>query len=396
MVIRFLYDINIRQSPVDLDLPPVGVFYADTEWWVEPGTVRGTSIGNNDLWYTNGKGLFVWSGAAEVIKGAPQDPIPFDSYQFEFAPLTGHPINWDRIYFDEKHMNWGIDHYQILKEYWQKRGLTGKGVKVAILDTGIFFDHPDLKPAVKGFKNLCTEAWGQNHDLDGSGTRSAGLIAAQGRAHVFGIAPEADLYVAKIMQHFYEPRADRLIEGIRWALQQQVDIILTSVDLTSDRITRAERDQLEHLIDSMKTLEVLFISSAGDAVKNEQEDRYPAAFPTCLSVGAFDQRQLHMETSAKSPQLDLLAPGEDLLTTGLNHNVDHFGGTAAAAAFTAGLAALCYQLLKERGIALSMSEWSDLFNKSATSSPDQDQTAYGSGLLNPLALLQQLDQIPIP
>ena len=418
MKIRFVKNTYIRSRPDDLTVPPLGVVYAGAVLEVEDEGVRGTDLDGNALWYRDGKDWFYWSGGTEVIPEdtpvAPQAPgIPAELPDLKEPetslpipePVTDEPAA-DRqtepsrpvadLTYDERSMNWGIRTTGVLEHAWNARRLTGKGIKVALLDTGIDFPHADLEGVVKVMKNFDgSKEWNKVTDTDGNGTMCAGIIGASGKGRVYGVAPGVELYIGKINEYFYEFDYDHLIAGIQWASQIPADIIFTSVNIKASAMTGEQMANLQKLIDALAQLGIAFVAAAGNGVGESPEDRYPAAFDHVLSVGAYDQNGRRLPTSVKSKQLDLLAPGEKLLTTALHDRVDRFGGSTAAAAFTAGVVALAMDHVRSRGLRLTTPDLLDLIRKSALA-PDPTTKCkdleYGCGRLEVKGLLELLDR----
>src|SRR5690606_16008598 len=116
-------------------------------------------------------------------------------------------------------------------EIWKET--KGKGMKVAVLDTGCDTNHPDLKERVIGGRNF-TDDDQSNPDIytdyNGHGTHVAGTIAAQENdAGVIGVAPEADLLIVKVLNRNGSGQYEWIIKGIHYAIEQNADIISMSL-----------------------------------------------------------------------------------------------------------------------------------------------------------------------
>ena len=173
------------------------------------------------------------------------------------------------------------------------RGLTGKGVKVAVLDTGIDTDHPDLRDAVVASRSFVT---GNADDRNGHGTHVASTITGSGAAsggtsgsgpRYVGVAPQASLLNAKVLDDSAGGTESGVIAGMEWAVAQGARIAnlslssytatdgLDPVSLALDRLT-AEKG-------------TLFVVAAGNAGPAEQSISSPGSADAALTVAAVDR-----------------------------------------------------------------------------------------------------------
>ena len=116
------------------------------------------------------------------------------------------------VYAQDQDIDWGVIRTQAYK-VWKLS--TGKGVKVAVIDSGIQRDHPDLVANIKGGINFVSGSPDQWDDEHGHGTKVAGIIAALNNDIGYvGVAPEADLYAVKIMDNNGFANTSGIITGI--------------------------------------------------------------------------------------------------------------------------------------------------------------------------------------
>ena len=110
---------------------------------------------------------------------------------------------------------YGVEQCQA-PEIW-KTGEMGSGIVVAVLDTGIDINHPDLKQNIIGGRNFTPEGWGHDKfdDGNGHGTHVAGTIAANGS--ITGVAPESKILACKVLDKNGSGNYYSIIEGIRYA-----------------------------------------------------------------------------------------------------------------------------------------------------------------------------------
>ena len=218
----------------------------------------------------------------------------------------------------------------------------GEGVKIAILDTGIDYNHPDLGGC---FGLGCKVAGGYdfvNEDDDpmddvGHGTGIAGIIAAENNSiGIIGIAPEAELYAVKVMDedggYLYD-----ILDGLDWCLNNSMDIVVMSFG------SEDYSPSLENKSNDLYSEGILLVAAAG----NEGDDNletdnitYPARHGTVIAVGSTDINDVRASSSSDGPELELSAPGSQVIMTYLNGTYGFWSGTSFAAPHVAGAAAL--------------------------------------------------------
>ncbi|MGW1543031.1 S8 family serine peptidase [Streptomyces sp. NPDC002309] len=196
---------------------------------------------------------------------------------------------------------------------WGK-GLDGKGVKVAVLDTGYDPDHPDLRNRVVAAENF---SWDETtDDLNGHGTHVASTVAGSGAAsggRYKGVAPGADLLVGKVLDASGSGAVSAILEGMEWAVAQDADIVSLSLG------TSIPSDGSDPLSQAVETLSAdggpLFVVAAG----NEGAPRTigsPAAAPSALTVGSVTKDGAMSSFSSRGPAVadggvkpEITAPG---------------------------------------------------------------------------------------
>jgi len=250
-------------------------------------------------------------------------------------------------------LNWSILHLGIDWAFWDK-GITGKGIRVGILDTGIDEGHLLFSNIeIKG-RNFSSDNANDIEDTDGQGTRNAGLIAARGDKEKdrIGVAPGIELYVGKIMSSASDgPTFDSLWQGIEWALEMQVKILFIGAAMDKADLDTEQQEELFDLGELVQEKGAIMIAPAGDTDNPLPVGRYPACLDTCLSVGGFDKYRRRYPKTAYSFSLDVMAPGKGLRTADIADGIkDGYKGTSAAAAFTTGVMALLLEYLRSNSI----------------------------------------------
>ncbi|MEO6039454.1 MAG: S8 family serine peptidase, partial [Saprospiraceae bacterium] len=306
------------------------------------------------------------------------------------VPENPNPL----VKIDPQKLGWGIGQYAIQTDWWQNRQLTGRGVSIALLSTGVLDDHPDLRQAVREQMNFLSELGDIAADIDGIGTQAAVIAAGRGQL-VYGVAPEANLLIGLVGQYDREITAARLLEGLRWAISNDADIIALLVDLRD--LTEGEKLDWQAAIQEALDRNMILLAPVGNSLERRPEVRYPANLEGVISIGAHDQSGLRSAFSAKSYRLDVLAPGEGLLSSDLRSQpVANLKSTAIATAYTAGLLALVRQWETARGRVQSPADIRELLR--STAAPHKaitqgNDVEYGYGILNPAAILRQLESL---
>ncbi|WP_449479916.1 S8 family serine peptidase [Streptomyces avidinii] len=234
---------------------------------------------------------------------------------------------------------------------WQA-GYTGKGVKVAVLDTGIDETHPDLKGAETAHANFSSSPVAE--DRDGHGTHVASIIAgtgAQSGGRYRGVAPDVQLLDGKVLDDGAFGNESSILAGMEWAVEQGAKIVNMSIVTEDFPGTDPLEDAVARLSDR-----ALFVVSAGNSGPQHGTITSPGSAPAALTVGAVDKRDRIAEFSSRGPardggsKPDITAPGVDIIaartTQGEFPSDDGYvsmSGTSMAAPHAVGAAALLLQ-----------------------------------------------------
>ncbi|MFE9821409.1 type VII secretion-associated serine protease mycosin [Streptomyces sp. NPDC005791] len=242
----------------------------------------------------------------------------------------------------------------LMDELWEQS--TGKGVRVAVIDTGVDVKNAQLTKAVdagsgRNFlpKNLKDENGNKvergkengTTDLVGHGTKVAGIIAAreaEGTGFT-GLAPDAT--IIPIQQNDAEGHgtAESLAGAIRYAADQaDADIINISQD-TANAVKPTPL--LEEAVNAALAKEIVVVASAGnDGLGGKVKETYPASYAGVLAVASSDRNNERAAFSQSGDFVGVAAPGVDMISTvpGGGHCSDN--GTSFSAPYVAGVAAL--------------------------------------------------------
>ncbi|MEH6943892.1 S8 family peptidase [Bacillus sp. JJ722] len=218
---------------------------------------------------------------------------------------------------------------------------TGKGMKVAILDTGCDLSHPELRNRIIGGCNFTNDDNGNREvfkDYNGHGTHVAGTIAAERNGTgVTGVAPEADLLIVKVLDKNGSGTYEWIIQGIQYSIEQKVDIISMSLGGPTDM------PALHEVIKEAVSKEILVVCAAGNAGDGDDstdELGYPGSYNEVISVGAVDLEWRSSRFTNSNNEVDLVAPGERILSTYLDGKYASLSGTSMATPHVAGALAL--------------------------------------------------------
>ncbi|MFF0066735.1 type VII secretion-associated serine protease mycosin [Streptomyces sp. NPDC005279] len=239
----------------------------------------------------------------------------------------------------------------LLDELWQDT--KGKGVRVAVIDTGVDNDNVQLKSAVdasagKDFLKPDKDSSSDDKrgktdgtvDEVGHGTKVAGIIAARPRKGTgfVGLAPEATIIPIRQNDEKNSGNDKTMATAIDHAITKGADVINISQDTTKPlSLDSALNKAIQRAIQK----KIVVVASAGnDGMNGKLKDTYPAAFPGVLAVAASDRNNERAVFSQAGGFVGIAAPGVDVVSTvpGNGQCVDN--GTSFSAPYVAGVAAL--------------------------------------------------------
>ena len=251
----------------------------------------------------------------------------------------------------------------------------GEGVGVAVVDTGIDKDHPDLAANIIGGVNFVAKGRRLNPDKwdddSGHGTHVAGIIAAvDNEIGVIGVAPDAGLYAVKVLDQSGNGWLSDVVAGIEWAVDNNADVINLSLGASSS--WPLLNDACQAAADSG----VLIVAAAG----NDGGDvLYPARYDSVIAVGATDSSDTVPWWSNRGPEVELAAPGVGVRSTWKGDSYNTISGTSMATPHVAGTCALMLgspEPLPPNGIRVKLQETAEDLE------PDGKDDASGYGLVD--------------
>jgi subtilisin len=228
-------------------------------------------------------------------------------------PKVAYIVN-DSIYqaTDEYTSAWGVQY--IGSQTVHNQNINGTGVKIAVLDTGINYTHPDLKDNYKGgfdFVNNDSDPWDDNClSLQRAchGTHVSGTIAAEYNGFgVVGVAPGASIYAVKVLNGGGFGSASLIISGIEWAVNNGMNIISMSLEGSDNN------PALLDAVNAAYNSGVLLVAAGGNTGGGPV--LYPAAYDSVIAVTAIDQNDQIAVFSPIDSKIELAAPGVNINST---------------------------------------------------------------------------------
>jgi subtilisin family serine protease len=267
----------------------------------------------------------------------------------------------------------------------QGMGYTGKGVTVAVLDSGIDAHHPDLAGDLVAERCFCTNEDGSGccpggktsrsgpgsaPDGFGHGTNVAGIITSTGHIAPRGVAPDAKIVAVRVLDDDNRFAATaQIVSGLDWIISSRHDVRVVNMSLGTDQLfggdcdnARAYTIALARAIDTLRDRGVVVFASSGNAGSTTGMSA-PACVRASVSVGAVYDSNVGSVTALgctdavtaadsvtcftnSDAALNLLAPGAPITSTGLGSRTSTFYGTSQASAHAAAAAAILLQVKK--------------------------------------------------
>ncbi len=233
-------------------------------------------------------------------------------------------------------VDWGMSKIQA-PAAWSSN-LTGKGVKIGVVDTGIA-NHEDLTVAGGVAFTSYTSSY---TDDNGHGTHVAGIIGAKNNSYgTVGVANDASLYAVKVLGSDGSGYLSDIIAGIDWCITNKMDII--NLSLGSSTPSAA----LQQEVDKAYSQGVLVVAAAGnDGTSDGSTDtvNYPAKYSnSVIAVSATDSNNQRASFSSTGNEIEVAAPGTNIRSTYLNNQYVTMSGTSMATPFVTGDLALLKQ-----------------------------------------------------
>lgn len=266
-------------------------------------------------------------------------------------------------------------------------GITGGGVTIAVVDTGVDLDHVDLVGNMVPGASFVPGVVSADDD-NGHGTHVAGSAAAVGNnGGVIGVAPKANIMPVKALDATGSGFFSWIADGIIWAVDNGADIINLSLGGPQGSFT------IDSALQYAQNAGVLIVAAAGNCGDGanlsigcsfEDQPWYPAWRAETIAVAAVDSNNVQSYFSTSGSYVELSAPGESIYSTVSGNGYTTFSGTSQAAPHVAGLAALVWA----NEPTLTLQQVRDRLTSTAVDlGPAGRDNQYGYGLIDAAAAL---------
>jgi len=283
------------------------------------------------------------------------------SNKFSIIPIKSN----SRAYFSPKENLWNLEN---IGAYEAHKSSTGRGAKIAIIDTGVDYTHPELKSNFtrkKGYDFIK----GDEDPIDeyGHGTHVAGICAGKN----CGVAPDATLYAVRVLDASGYGSDITIAAGIEWAMLNNIDI--ANMSLGSPIASRA----LEDMCRVASQNNVLLVAAAGNSGYGPN---YPAAFGDyVIAVAAVDRENKHADFSNIWETNDISAPGVGIYSSYPGGEYRIFNGTSMATPHISGALGLIIPKTEKPNFAeKTMYETA---KRLESSGPYENKWIFGAGLV---------------
>ena len=276
---------------------------------------------------------------------------------------------------------WGMVKVQAPQAWEVTTG--SSSINIAILDTGVDLDHPDL--ANKVISSIDFSHSGTVDDVHGHGTHVAGIAAAMTNngIGVAGLGYTATIMNVKVLGDTGAGAYSWIVSGIIWAVDNGAEVINMSLGGSSPSST------LEDAINYAWSKGVVVVAAAGNY--GNTAPLYPAYYTNCIAVAATDSLDRLAGWSNYGDWVDVAAPGVGIYATLKNNGYGYKSGTSMASPHVAGLAALVFTTLSDTNGDGKFND--EVRSRIEASCDDISISGIGSGRIN---AARAVDSVPVP
>ncbi|GAA3321725.1 S8 family peptidase [Paeniglutamicibacter sulfureus] len=318
--------------------------------------------------------------------------VPELMYHILSSPAPEPGIAAGPPFADNDELTWGLQAVRA-----RESGYTGRGIRVAVLDTGFDAAHPDF--AGRDVTTMSFIEGEDSHDGHGHGTHCIGTACGPRPlpgARAYGVAPEASIFAGKVLSNEGSGSDTGILAGIDWALQNDCHII--SMSLGAD----VREVHPPYVAAGHRALErgTLIVAAAGNNARRSAGNPgfvgAPANSPYILSVAALDENLLVADFSARTlpgrgGQVDVSGPGVKVYSSWPGaQRYNTISGTSMATPHVAGVAALLSEATGYRGREL----WAELVQESERL--EQFSVDVGAGLAQAPPPIREQASAPVP
>ena len=279
---------------------------------------------------------------------------------------------------------WGLENIRA-PEAWNVTPGGDNSVIIAIIDSGVQTDHPDLTPnLITGYNTV--DGSNNTNDALGHGTWVAGIAAASinNGIGVSGVAGKCKIMPIKVADSDGLILTSDTVEGVIWATDHGAKVI--NLSLGGTEYVQAEYEAIQYAY----SRGVIVVASKGNA--NTTNANYPSDIEHVIAVGSVGQTNVKSLFSNYGIALDVMAPGEAIGSTLMNSVYGSDSGTSASSPFVAGLAAL---IISNRP-GVTPDQVTKIITSTATDLGDAGfDIMYGYGLINAEAALNSTAPTPV-
>lgn len=349
-----------------------------------------------------------------------------ESYAKNYGITIPEKITQDAIDMKEttpelsNQLKYNDPYYKLQQKYYKNinaetlkgKNLTGKGVRIAVLDSGITANQKDLDytKIVEGYDyvNDCKININSSRenmiDVNGHGTAVAGILAAitNNNIGIAGLLSDVELIPLRINSVNNPKKEEESIESsktIAKAIKDAVDVYKADVITTS--FDAKDIDELKEAVEYAESKNVIITGAAGNSSTADSTGNddyiYPAAYDSVISVGAVDNNNQVRTSSQKNDQVYVTAPGENIVLLDIRKNgkCKISSGTSYASPVVAAMAAAA----KQKDKAITPAQFKELLRETSTDLGKEGyDTSYGYGLVDmkrfAKKLLNEPDEIP--
>lgn len=285
--------------------------------------------------------------------------LPYEKEDLFMAQNVNQQMGWQITAFD-------------LPKIWKYT--QGESVTVAIIDSGIDLEHPDLVSNIVPGKNYVEDGM-PPFDSGEHGSHVAGILAASNDDYgVVGVAPKCKIMPIKVLNTYGAGKIEWVADAIRFAVDNGADLISMSLGCRNpvDKVLESINYANDH-----KT--VCFVA-AGNAGSTKQL-LYPAAYSECMSIGAVDENCMRASFSCTGPNLDFVAPGVKIFSTVPKSSYAFLSGTSMACPFAVGVASLILseKRLSDPTVRLGIQDYRDIMKEKCLDIKNLDANLDKSG-----------------